>query len=243
MITKNIVKSKNLKFSLGAIYLIILLSFLYLFFSHFSLEEVTSYDFIQSNREYFLDLRQHNIIILSIAFFSFTILWILLGGFASPIALFAGFVFGKWLGCLLALLSLTFGATILYIIGIFFLKDIIKKTFSKKFIYLEKKFRNKALLIMIVYRIAALVPFGIANLLPVLFNIKIREYFFGTLIGIFPSILIMTFLGSGIESVIDVNDEVPNIFSFIILPEIYLPIIIFVAMVILSFLVKNFFNK
>ena len=45
-------KSKKLKLFIGLSYLILLSAFLYLFFSKFSFQEITSYDFIKENRLY-----------------------------------------------------------------------------------------------------------------------------------------------------------------------------------------------
>ena len=70
-----------------------------------------------------------------------------------------------------------------------------------------------------------------------------RNYFFGTLIGIAPAIFIMTSLGSGLENVISINNEMPNLIDTIKNREIYLPIIGFVFLVIFTFLFKFKFNK
>ena len=96
---------------------------------------------------------------------------------------------------------------------------------------------------MIIYRIVGLVPFAIANILPTLFNVKLKNYFLGTMIGITPSIFIMTSLGSGLENVISINNEMPNLIDTIKNREIYLPIIGFVFLVIFTFLFKFKFNK
>ena len=58
-------KTKNIKIIIGIIYLILLFIFLYLFFSKFTLEEITTYKFIQTNREYLVNIKQTNIIFLS----------------------------------------------------------------------------------------------------------------------------------------------------------------------------------
>ena len=135
-------KTKNIKIFIGTFYLILLFIFLYLFFSKFTFEEITTYRFIQINMEYLINIKQTNIILLSLFFVFFTIIWVLILGFGSPILLVAGFIFGKWFGFLLALSSLSIGATILYIFGSYFLKDLIKKNFLNKYKNLEIKFKK-----------------------------------------------------------------------------------------------------
>ena len=45
-----------------------------------------------------------------------------MAGFGLPVALLAGFIFGKWLGTFILIIGMTIGATILYIIGNYFFK-------------------------------------------------------------------------------------------------------------------------
>ena len=72
-------------------------------------------------------------------------LWVFLLGFGSAILLISGFIFGKWLGLLLAVGSMSIGATFLYIFGNYFFKDLIVKKFLTKFKNLEIKFRKNDL--------------------------------------------------------------------------------------------------
>ena len=62
-------KSKKVKITLGLFYVIIVSSFLYFFFSRFSLTELTSYEFIKNNRDYFFSLKETNTILLFLIFF------------------------------------------------------------------------------------------------------------------------------------------------------------------------------
>ena len=234
--------NKLIKLLIGFAYLLILSLFLYFFFSNFTLEELRSYQFIQTNRDFFLELRENNRILLFLAIMLFTIIWVTLLGFGTPIALFGGFIFGKWIGTLLVVLSLTLGSCALYLLGKFFFLNIIKENFLNKFKHLESKFRDKEFFIMIIYRIVATIPFGIANLLPVLFDVKLKNYFFGTAIGILPSIFILTSLGSGLEKVIGLNEEMPSLMVVIKSPDIYMPLIGFILIFIITFFLRKKFT-
>jgi uncharacterized membrane protein YdjX (TVP38/TMEM64 family) len=238
---KNLSKERNIKLALGLVYLLIIVSFLYFLLSNFSYEDFTSYKFLQLNREYLISFKDKNILLISFILFVITIIWILLLGFGTPIALIGGFIFGKWLGTLLVVMGMTVGAGILYLISTFFFKDLIKNMFLKKFSYLEKKFKNNELTIMIIFRIIGLVPFAIANVLPVLFNIRFKNYFLGTMIGITPAVFIMTSLGSGFENIISLNNQMPSFISLITNSEIYIPVISFLLIIVLTFLIKKKF--
>jgi len=236
-------KTKNIKIFIGTFYLILLFIFLYLFFSKFTFEEITTYKFIQSNTEYLTNIKETNTILLSFGFMIITTLWVFLLGFGSPILLISGFIFGKWLGLLLAVGSMSIGATFLYIFGNYFFKDLIKEKFLNKFKNLESKFRENEFTFFLIYRFIGGIPFQIQNLLPVLFNIKIKNYFFGSFLGMIPQGFIVVSLGSGISKIIKNNDSIPTIKELLLSSEIYLPIIGFTFLIFLTIILKKIFYK
>ena len=238
----NIEKSNILKIVIGIIYITIVFVFIYLFFSNFSYEEITSYKFIQTNRELFLNLRENNLILLSLILIICIIFWILLLGFGSPVCLLGGFIFGKWIGSLLVVFGLTLGATILYILGKYFFLNLIKNIYYDKFRNLENRFKKNEFVFFLLYRFIGGIPFGIANLLPVLFNVKLKNYFFGTLLGIFPQVFIIVSLGSGLEKIIGENEEVPSIMDMLRFSEVYIPIVSFIFIILFSYLLKKKFG-
>ena len=69
-------KTKKIKIFIGLSYLTLLMIFLLLFFSKFSLQEITSYEFIKNNRLYFVELKDSNLFLLSVVFLLLTILWV-----------------------------------------------------------------------------------------------------------------------------------------------------------------------
>ena len=237
-------KTKKIKISIGLSYLILLSVFLFLFFSKFSIQEITSYDFIKENRIFFLELKNSNLILVSIIFLIFTILWVFpFLGFGSPIALLGGFIFGKWIGTIVVILGLSFGATFLYIFGNYFLKDIIKDQFSKKFQNLQVKFKDSEFLYLLVYRLIGGIPWQLSCLLPTIFNVKISNFYFATLIGIIPTVFLMVSIGNGLEKVIDQNSEIPLITDIIFSPDIYIPLLAFFSLVFISIVLRKLFYK
>ena len=235
-------KSKKIKIIIGLFYLSILFWFLFYLFQRFSLDELTSYKFIKENREYFSTLKQTNLFLLSIVFIFLTVFFIFMLGFGSPIALLGGFIFGKWLGVLIVVTGLSMGATLLYIFANYFLKDLIKDNFSHKYQVLESKFKKNELSYFILFRFIGLVPFQIANLIPALFNVSIKNYFLGTFLGASPSLFVMVSLGSGIERIIKQNEMAPSFFDLLFSTEIYIPIIGFILLIISVFLCKKKFS-
>ena len=237
-------KSKKIKIFIGLSYLILISIFLFLFFSKFSLQEITSYNFIKENRSYFLELKNSNLFFISTIFLIFTILWVFpFLGFGSPIALIGGFIFGKWLGTILVVLGLSIGATFLYLFGNFFLKDLIREKFLKRYQSLEIKFKKSEFFYLLIYRFIGGIPWQLSCLLPTIFNVKAINFFFATLIGIIPQIFIAVSIGSGLEKVIDQNSEVPGLSEIIFSPEVYVPILAFFILVLLTILLRKLFYK
>jgi hypothetical protein len=100
-------KSKKIKLFIGLFYISAVSLFLYFIFTKFSFQEITSYEFIKNNRDYFYDLRQTiYLFLLGVSFILFSILWVFAAGFGSPLALFAGFIFGKWFGLLFTVIGI-----------------------------------------------------------------------------------------------------------------------------------------
>ena len=170
-------KSNKLKLFIGLVYLILICLFLYFFFSKFSLQELTSYDFIRNNRSYFFELKNSNLILIFLIFLILTILWVFpFLGFGSPVALMGGFIFGKWIGTIAVILGLSIGATFLYTFGNFFLKELIKEKFLKKYQNLETKFKKSEFIYLLAYRFIGGIPWQISCILPTIFNVRAVSY-------------------------------------------------------------------
>lgn len=236
-------KSKKIKLFIGLFYISAVGLFLYFIFTKFSFQEITSYEFIKNNRNYFYDLRQTNLFLLGVSFILFSILWVFAAGFGSPLALFAGFIFGKWFGLLFTVIGLSIGATLLYIFANYFLKEMIRDRFLNRFQKLEEKFQKSEFLYLLVYRFIGGIPFQIQNVLPCIFNVKVYNYFWSTFLGMIPSLFIMISIGSGLEEIIDQNLNAPSVIDLITSPSIYIPLIAFFGLLIITIFFRKVFYK
>ena len=164
-------------------------------------------------------------------------------GFGSPVVLIGGFIFGKWVGTILCILGLSVGASFLYLFGNYFLKDLIREKFLNKFQNLEIKFKKSEFIYLLIYRCVGGVPWQVQCLLPILFNVKLKNYFFSTLFGIVPSVFIITSIGSGLEKIIDQNIVAPGLTDIIFSPDIYIPILSFFVLIIVTIVLRKYFYK
>jgi uncharacterized membrane protein YdjX (TVP38/TMEM64 family) len=236
-------KSKKIKLFIGLFYISAVGFFLYFIFTKFSFQEITSYEFIKNNRDYFYDLRQTNLFLSGVSFILFSILWVFAAGFGSPLALFAGFIFGKWFGLLFTVIGLSIGATLLYVFANYFLKEMIRDRFLNRFQKLEEKFQKSEFLYLLVYRFIGGIPFQIQNVLPCIFNVKVYNYFWSTFLGMIPSLFIMISIGSGLEEIIDQNLNAPSVIDLITSPSIYIPLIAFFGLLIITIFFRKVFYK
>ena len=236
-------KIKNIKIVLGISYILVISIFLWFFFQNFSIQDFTSYELIKANRETLEAIKSNNIFLSSLLFFLGTIIWVLLLGFGSPIFLVGGFIFGKWLGTLLVVFGLSTGATLLYITANFFFKDVIKEKFSIRFNNLTERFKKNEFVFFLIYRFVGGIPFFISNILPTLFNIKIKNFFFGSILGMTPQLFVGVSLGAGLSKILDENKEPPNFFELISTPDIYLPIIGIIILVLIAIYLRKYFFK
>ena len=237
-------KTLNLKLIIGLTYVGIISIGLYFLFSKIDIKDLMSYEFILLNKDIILKYKSENFTLLTIAFFSFSVIWVVLLGFAMPLLIFSGFVFGKWWGVLLVVTSTTIGATILYLLAGIFFKDIIEEKLAPKFSNLKNFFIKNDIIYFMIFRFigGGGAPYAVQNILPVLFNMPLKNYFIATLVGSIPSMFVTVSLGEGIKNIIDKNEEL-SIVNVLMSPEIYLPIIGFFIILIIAFFIKKIYFK
>ena len=236
--------SLNLKLILGITYLVIISFGLYFLFSVVDIKNLMSYDFIKLNKDIILKYKSENFLFLTIIFFIFSIVWVLLLGFAMPLLIFSGFVFGKWWGIFIVLTSTTIGATLLYMLVGFFFREAIKEKLAPKFSKLKEFFIKNDILYFMSFRFigGGGSPYAVQNVLPILFDMSVKNYVIATFVGSMPSMFVIVALGSGIEKVIDQNVEL-SVSTVLFSPEIYIPIIAFFIILFIAFVIRKFYFK
>ena len=234
--------SKNLKIFLGLFYLLILFTFLYFVFSGVQVSRLGDFSYykeLQTDLDVYMNT---NTIVKIFYFFIFSIVWVSLLGFGSPILIFSGIIFGQWLGTLISVFSISIGALALYIIGNFFFSDLVKSLLQRKFEKYIILFQKNEFFYFFIYRfIGGLgVPFFLQNLLPILFRMKKLNYFFASFFGFIPSFYITNTIGSGLSTYIAQADSF-SIIELILTKDIYLPILMFSGLMFISLIIKKKF--
>ena len=236
--------SKNLKIFLGISYLIILFTFLYFIFTWVEISRLNDFSYYKELQKVLSNYISDNIITNLIYFFIFAVFWIVLLGFGSPLLIISGILFGQWIGTFVSVISISIGALILYTLGNFFFRDFVKQTLEQKFDKHILLFKKNEFFYFFIYRfIGGLgIPFGLQNLIPILFGLKKLSYFFSSFFGFILGFFIFNTIGAGLNSYVEQSDNF-DMLDFILTPAIYLPILMFACLMVISLLIKkNFFD-
>ena len=166
--------SKNLKIFLGISYLLVLFAFLFFIFTTIETNRLNDFSYYKELQAELDNYISANVLINLTYFFIFSIIWVVLLGFGSPILIISGVLFGQWMGTFISVISISVGALILYSIGIFFFRDLVKSILEKKFEKYITLFKKNEFFYFFIYRfVGGLgIPFGLQNLIPVLFDMK-----------------------------------------------------------------------
>ena len=234
--------SKNFKIFLGFSYLLVLVIFIYFIFSNIQISRLNDFSYYKELQLGLDNYLSGNFLINIIYFFIFSIIWVALLGFGTPILIISGILFGKWIGTFISILSISFGALALYSIASFFFQDLVKNALEKKFSKYIKLFQKNEFFYFFIYRFAGGLglPFFLQNVLPVLFRMKKSNYFFSSFFGFIPGFFVFNTVGAGLNSYIRQSDSF-SFLNLILTPEILLPILMFFGLMVISVIIKKKF--
>ena len=160
---------------------------------------------------------------------------------ATLLSLISGFLFGTWVGGLIAIVGGTSGAFGIFIIAKYFFSDFIKKNILNKYSYIENYFKKNDLELMILIRIIPGVPFFAQNLILAGLGADSKKLFYTTLLGLTPWSFIFASVGQGLEEIF-INQTKISL-SLVAKPEYLIPIGIIASLMILFIFFRKKFNN
>ncbi|MCY4035777.1 MAG: TVP38/TMEM64 family protein [Hyphomicrobiales bacterium] len=114
-----------------------------------------------------------------------------------------GFLFGLVLGGFATVVAATIGASIIFLIAKTSLGEPLAARAGPWLEKLRQGFQENALSYLLFLRLVPAFPFWLVNLAPAVLGVKLRTYVLGTFFGIIPGSTAFTFLGVGLQSIID----------------------------------------
>ena len=176
---------------------------------------ITFDDFI-SNRDQILMFRDSN---LTFSVMIFMLIYISVVTFSIPgatvLSVTGGFIFGLEVGLILNIVSATLGATFLFLAVRLGFGNLLT-TFengSAKFSNLIEQLKVNEINLLLLLRLIPVVPFFVANILPAIANVSLKNFFWTTFLGIIPGGFVFTLIGANAGNFFD-RGEAPDLTVF-----------------------------
>lgn len=206
----------------------------------FALRNHMTFNALAQNRETLLAFRDEN---YPLSVLVFMLAYVAIVGLSLPGATLAtmtgGFLFGIFPGVLFNITAATLGATLIFLAA--------KLGFGARFAArMTERGGNAARLqaaltenewsALLIMRLAPVVPFFMANLIPAFVGARTGRFVISTFFGIIPGGLIITSIGAGLDGVI-AKGEMPDL-SILFAPRVLLPILGLVVLSALPIVIK-----
>lgn len=163
-----------------------------------------SLDTIRSNRDSLAQFTDRHYLLMLLAsgiIYSLSTTLSLPGG--TVLSLLLGFLFGRWVGTLLIVISATLGATAVFWLARYLLADWAEQRLRGN--ALAKKlldgFQADAVSYLLFLRLVPAFPFWLVNLAPAFTPVSLQVYVITTFIGIMPGSFVFANLGQSLGSI------------------------------------------
>jgi uncharacterized membrane protein YdjX (TVP38/TMEM64 family) len=206
----------------------------------FLLRDRLTFTALSENREALLAFRDANYIGAVVVFMA---AYIAIVAFSLPGATVAtltgGFLFGLFPGVIYNVVAATIGATAIFLAARSGLGAGLSERMAKgggAVARVQAGLQENVWSVLLLLRLAPVVPFFLANLIPAFVGVKLFPYAVTTFFGIMPGALVLTSVGSGLGEVLEQGD-MPDL-SILYSPQVLLPILGLVALAALPLLLK-----
>ena len=156
------------------------------------------------NLEFIQDIVKENLLLALGIYIILTIIGcVILAIPGVTFALFAGVIFGPWLGIFACLIATTLGAAMAFIVGRFFLKDMVKPMLEKNKILKKLLFSENEksdLIILMITRMVPIFPYNLQNFAYGITDMSFWKYTIYTFIFMFPGVSFFTIGSAGLTA-------------------------------------------
>lgn len=202
--------------------------------------DYVSIESLRENRETLSALVAEN---FALVFLGFIALYALLVGISFPgasfLSIFGGFLFGTVVGGFGIVVGATLGATAIFLAARYALGDALSKKAGPYMQKFEAGLKENELSYLFILRLIPAFPFFIVNIVPALFDVKLRNYVLTTFFGIIPGSFVYASVGAGVGAIFDAGGEV-QLSGLMTQPKVIGPILGLIALSLLPVLYKKF---
>ena len=171
------------------------------------LHEKISLETLQTHKHELLEYVKTHSIFSALAFIGTYSLAVALSlPIATILTLTAGFLFGKWLGTLYVVSAATLGAAIIFLIAKTALGETLREKAGTLYKRIETNMKDNAAGYLLFMRLVPIFPFFLVNIVPALFNVRLKTFILTTLIGIIPGSFVFVNLGEQLSDITTLSD-------------------------------------
>lgn len=117
---------------------------------------------------------------------------------ATGLSLVVGFLFGRWIGMAIILVSATLGSTLVFLGARYVFAEAAQRRMGKVAKKMIMRFHENDFNYLLFLRLVPLFPFWLVNLVPAFTPMKARTYIIATAIGITPGSFVFANLGQSL---------------------------------------------
>lgn len=205
-----------------------------------TLKDYLSFDTLRDNREALVAFRDQNFGAMLLMFMG---IYVVIVAFSLPGAAVAsvtgGFLFGLMAGTFANVVAATIGATGIFLAARWGLGEYLNAKIENaggRVQSLKNALRQNEIEVLLLLRLVPAVPFFVANLLPALVGVKLRNFLWTTAVGIIPGGIVFTWIGVGLGEVFD-RGENPDL-SLLWEPHVIGPILGLCVLAALPIVIK-----
>ncbi len=214
-------------------------------FGFFTLRDYLTFETLRANRELLLGWRDSHYLLVALGFVA---VYVAIVAFSLPGAAVAsvtgGFLFGLAAGTTFNVIAATIGAVAIFLAARWGLGKALTARLEAsdgKLRQVREGLRDNEISVLLLLRLVPAVPFFVANLLPALVGVKLRNFLWTTALGIIPGALVFTWIGVGLGAVFD-RGESPDL-SLLWEPHILGPLLGLSALAALPIAIKALRGK
>lgn len=200
-------------------------------------------DSLRDNQEFLKAFVANNYLL---AVVGFVVIYAVLVAISVPgagfLSIFAGFLFGLTTGVPAVIIGATIGATIIFLIARSALGSGLAAKAGPFMAKFEKGLKENELSYLFILRLVPIFPFFMVNIVPALFDVKVRNYVLSTFFGIIPGSLVYVSVGNGIGDALSAGQDVP-LAGLMFRPAVILPILGLMLLSMIPIVYKKLSNK
>ncbi len=120
---------------------------------------------------------------------------------ATPFSAAGSFIFGRYAGAAVNVAGVALGASLAFFLARYFLRDLAKSLLVGRLADLDRKAEEHGFPVVFYLRIVWF-PFIVLNYAAGATGIRFRDYFWGTVLGTLPAVVIVSFFFGGLKQIV-----------------------------------------